>query len=132
MIGITPIFIVTEIFLQSVLYHRIIAGHAHEPTSLQIVRGRYCCANLCAHECAHETLAQGDAGPPRSWTQTLDPQARGGKQDGGQEVAGGFVVTRGDASEVLEFIEEAFDEIALAVERAVDRALDLAVSTVGM
>jgi hypothetical protein len=26
-----------------------------------------------------------------------DRQARGGKQDGGKEVAGGFVVTRGDA-----------------------------------
>jgi hypothetical protein len=56
-----------------------------------------------------------------------DRRARGGKQDGGKEVAGGFVVTRGDASEVLEFIEEALDEVALSVEGAVDRALDLAV-----
>ena len=59
----------------------------------------------------------------------LNSQARGSKQDGGQEVAGGFVVTRGDASEVLEFIEEALDEVALSVEGAVDRALDLAVRT---
>jgi hypothetical protein len=58
-----------------------------------------------------------------------DRQARGGKQEGGKEVGGGFVVTRGDASEVLEFIEEALDEIALSVEGAVDRALDLAVRT---
>ena len=54
-------------------------------------------------------------------------QARGSKQDGGQEVAGGFVVTRGDASEVLVFIEEALDEIALSVKGAIDRALDLTV-----
>jgi hypothetical protein len=59
----------------------------------------------------------------------LNSQARGSKQDGGQEVAGGFVVTRGDASEVLEFIEEALDEVALSVEGAVERALDLAVRT---
>jgi hypothetical protein len=38
-IGITPIFIVTEISLQSVLFHRIIAGYSHELTSLQMVFG---------------------------------------------------------------------------------------------
>ena len=69
--------------------------------------------------------------PRRSLGRGLKPdrQARGGKQEGGKEVGGGFVVTRGDASEVLEFIEEALDEIALSVEGAVDRALDLAVRT---
>jgi hypothetical protein len=46
-IGITPIFIVTEISLQSVLCHRIIApGYDHELTSLQIVHGRYCLLTL--------------------------------------------------------------------------------------
>ena len=61
----------------------------------------------------------------------LKPESTGERRQAGRrpEVAGGFVVTRGDASEVLEFIEEAFDEIALAVEGAVDRALDLAVRT---
>jgi len=42
-----------------------------------------------------------------------DPKARGGDQDGGEEVAGGLVVARGDAAEVLELIEETLDEIAL-------------------
>ena len=49
MIDVTPIFIVTEISLQSVLCHRIIAPrYDHELTSLQIVCGRYCSPNLCA------------------------------------------------------------------------------------
>jgi hypothetical protein len=54
----------------------------------------------------------------------LNPQREAASKDSGQDFAGGFAVTRGDASEVLEFIEEALDEVALSVEGAVDRALD--------
>ena len=39
----------------------------------------------------------------------------------GEEVSGEFVVARGDGTEVLELIEEAFDEIAFAVERKIAR-----------
>lgn len=39
--------------------------------------------------------------------------------DAGEEVPGAFVVSCCDASELLEFVEEALDEIALLVERLV-------------
>ena len=34
----------------------------------------------------------------------------------GEEISGEFVVTCGDGAEVLEFVEEALDEIALAIK----------------
>lgn len=52
----------------------------------------------------------------------------GRKQNGGEEVARGFVVTRGNAAEVLQLVEKALDQIALAVEGVIDRTLDLAVA----
>ena len=36
----------------------------------------------------------------------------GSELDTGEEISGKFVVARGDGAKVLEFIEEAFDEIA--------------------
>jgi len=36
--------------------------------------------------------------------------------DAGEKVSGEFVVTRRDSAKVLEFIEEALDEVALAIE----------------
>lgn len=56
------------------------------------------------------------------------PEARGREQDGGEEVSGRFVVAGRDAAEVLQLVEEAFDEIALSIDCAVDRALNLAVT----
>ncbi len=56
-----------------------------------------------------------------------DPETKRGEGYGGEEVSGELVVARGDAAEVFEFIEEAFDEIAMAVERGIDRALGLAI-----
>lgn len=47
--------------------------------------------------------------------------------DACEEVSGGFLVTRGDAPEVFDQIEEALDEIAFGIEREVARALDFAV-----
>ena len=57
-----------------------------------------------------------------------EPEATGCEGDGGEEVSGELVVARGDATEVLELVEEALDEIALSIEGAVDRALPLAVA----
>lgn len=57
-----------------------------------------------------------------------DPDAGCGEHDGGEEVCCGFIVARGDAAEVLEFAEEAFDEVAVAVDLGIDGALNLAIA----
>lgn len=57
-----------------------------------------------------------------------DPESGCGQSDGGEEVSGELVVACGDGAEVLELVEEAFDEVALAIERGVDGALNLAVA----
>ena len=51
----------------------------------------------------------------------------GGESDGGEEVSGGLVVAGRNPAKVFELVEEAFDEIAFAIERGVDDALDFAV-----
>ena len=51
--------------------------------------------------------------------------------DGGEEIALGLVVARGDGAKVLEFVEEALDEIAFAVEHEVALAQDLAIGLWG-
>ena len=56
-----------------------------------------------------------------------DPEACGGESAGGEEVSGEFVVSGCDTAEVLELVEEAFDEIALTIEPPIDRALYFAV-----
>ena len=45
----------------------------------------------------------------------------------GKEIPGKFVVACGDGTEVFELVEEAFDEIAFAVERVVANTLYFAV-----
>jgi hypothetical protein len=45
----------------------------------------------------------------------------------GEKISGEFVVTCGDSAKVLEFVEEALDEIAFAVEREVAIAPGLAI-----
>jgi hypothetical protein len=57
-----------------------------------------------------------------------EPEADGSEGDGGEEVAGEFVVAGGDPSEVFEFVEEAFDEVALAVEAGINGAANLDVA----
>ncbi len=57
-----------------------------------------------------------------------DPESHGSEGDCSEEVPCELVVARGDAPEVFEFVEEALDEVALAVERRVDGALALAVT----
>jgi len=59
------------------------------------------------------------------------PYACGCDEDSGEIVSGGLFVSRCDFSEALEFIEETLDEIALAVDRRLDRALHLAVALGG-
>ena len=51
--------------------------------------------------------------------------------DSGVEISGEFVVARGDGAKVLEFIEEAFDEITFAVEREVAVSQGLAIGLWG-
>ena len=46
------------------------------------------------------------------------------EEDGGEEVSRELVEAYGDASEVLELAEEAFDKVALAVDRHVDGPSD--------
>lgn len=56
-----------------------------------------------------------------------DPESRGSQGDCGEEVPGELVVSGGDAPEMLELVEEALDEVALAVDGVVDRTLSLAI-----
>jgi hypothetical protein len=49
----------------------------------------------------------------------------------GEEISCEFVISRGDCPEMFEFVEEAFDEIALAIKREVARAWDFAVGLGG-
>lgn len=60
-----------------------------------------------------------------------EPESRGRESDGGEEVSCELVVACGDASEVLELVEEAFDEVALPVELRIDGALVLPVALCG-
>jgi len=48
--------------------------------------------------------------------------------DPGEKVSSEFVVACGDSSKVLEFIEEALDEVAFTVEREITIPLDAAAS----
>ena len=52
----------------------------------------------------------------------VEPDAGASESDGGEEVSCELVIAGGDAPEVLEFVEEALDEVALAVELGIDRA----------
>src|SRR5712692_4572615 len=45
----------------------------------------------------------------------------------GEKISGEFVITCGDGAEVLELIEEAFDEVAFTVECEIARPFGLAV-----
>ena len=49
-----------------------------------------------------------------------------------EEIAGGFFVAGGDAAELFDKVEEAFDEVAFGVERKVAVARDLAFDFGGM
>lgn len=50
----------------------------------------------------------------------LDPKPCAGEVERGEEVVGVLEVACGDASEVLEAVEEAFDPVALTIEVSVD------------
>lgn len=53
-----------------------------------------------------------------------EPEASGRQRDRGKEVARELFEARGDAPEVLELVEVAFDEVSLAVDAAADRTLN--------
>ena len=50
----------------------------------------------------------------------------------GEKISSKFVVARGDAPVVLDFVEEALDEIALTIEHEITIALHLAVGFGGI
>jgi len=60
-----------------------------------------------------------------------EPEPCGGEGHGRQEVASELVVAGRDASEVLELVEEALDEIAMPVDVRIDRAADAHVALAG-
>jgi len=51
-----------------------------------------------------------------------DTDADSGKSDGSQEVSGKLVVTRCDPAKMFEFVEEALDQVALAIAFEIDSA----------
>src|SRR3972149_3306702 len=48
------------------------------------------------------------------------PDSGRGELDTGEIVVGAFVVARGDASEVFEFVKEALDEVAVAIKEGAE------------
>lgn len=60
-----------------------------------------------------------------------EPPSGRGQCDGGEEISGELVVARRDAAKVLEFVEEALDEVALAVDRAIDDGSNAHVALTG-
>jgi hypothetical protein len=54
---------------------------------------------------------------------SVKQNGEGGQLDAGQEVSGELIITRGDATKVFEFIEEALDQIAFAIEREISRGV---------
>ena len=52
----------------------------------------------------------------RSCGQLSEPDHHAGDADHGHEGLGGFVVARGDAAEVFDLVDEAFDQMTLLVE----------------
>ena len=48
--------------------------------------------------------------------------------NGGEEISGEFVISGCDGSEVFEYVEEPFDQIALTIEREIARPLDAPVA----
>lgn len=55
-----------------------------------------------------------------------DPEPSRCEGDGGEKVSGELVESCGDAAEVLKLVEEPLDQVSLAIEDMVDRALVLA------
>jgi len=58
---------------------------------------------------------------------SFKPSERADQVQSREEVACGFLVARGDTSELLDIIEEAFDEVAFGVEREIAIARLLAI-----
>jgi hypothetical protein len=52
---------------------------------------------------------------------SVEENDSGGEVNSGEEISGEFVIARGDRTKVLEFIEEALDQITLATEGKVAR-----------
>lgn len=50
---------------------------------------------------------------------SVEQDHSGGQLHCGEKISGEFVIARGDGTEVLELVEEAFDKVAFAVERKI-------------
>ena len=55
-----------------------------------------------------------------------------GELDAGEEICGEFVIAGGDGTKVLEFVEEALDEVALAIEHEITTARTLRLALGGI
>ena len=51
---------------------------------------------------------------------SIEPNRSGGEVDGGKKVSGGFVVARGNGTELFEFAEEILDQVARLVELGIE------------
>lgn len=58
---------------------------------------------------------------------SVEQDHNAGELDASEEISGELVVARGDGTKVLEFVEEALDQVALAIEREITAARHLAV-----
>jgi len=62
---------------------------------------------------------------------SIEPNRGGGQVDSAEKARGGFVISRGDAAELLELGEEVFDQMARFVEFAVMFARHAAIAAAG-
>ena len=61
----------------------------------------------------------------------FDPESCCGESDGCEEVSCELVISCGDGAEMFEFVEEALDQIALAIEAEIDGTADADVALAG-
>jgi hypothetical protein len=58
---------------------------------------------------------------------SFEPSKGADEVQGCEEIAGGFLISRRDASELFDVLEEALDQIALGIEREIAGSFDFAV-----
>ena len=59
---------------------------------------------------------------------SIKPDSSGGKLNGGEEIASGFVVAGGNGSELLEFAKEVLDQMTCLVQMLIIGTWHLAIS----
>ena len=66
-------------------------------------------------------LSESRSAAIRACGQLSEPDHHAGDADHGHEGLGGFVVTRGDATEVFDLVDKAFDQMTLLVQVGIVR-----------